>query len=192
MNEQLNKQKQSVVRKLASAVSDGLGVEDDVDDANDADWMVASESTSSSRKAKKRKGDRNNGMNRGAKSVPSKYKNSPKSSGSSSSQQSGITASELLSTDHNSNVRSLNYAHRYENETNKALSDNINHTKSIWKEHINATLSGQSTSKNVVASTAKVTANNAIVKKSKKSSKHSNSKKNKKRQVTSQTPGNFS
>ena len=173
-----------IFSKLASAANDGLG-DDDVDDANDADWF-ASESTST-RKAKKRKADRNNGLPRGAKSVPSKTKNSPKNTSvSSTSHQSSVTAStNQYATDLNANVRNINYANR---NTTSALNENINHTVSLWEKHINATLSGQTAADTVVSSTAKVaTSSTGMVKKSKKSSKHSQNKKNKKRQVTQQS-----
>ena len=163
-------------------MNDGLGVDDDVDDANDADWMAACES-SSSRKAKKRKGDRtNNGIQRSAKVVPSKLKSSPKISSSSSSQQLGT--SERFQTDHNANVRNVNYINRLGDDSNNVMNKNVHHTVSIWQKHINDTLMGPNSEKD--SSTAKQSPSNAILKKTKKPSKHAHSKKNKKRPVSSQ------
>jgi len=122
-------------------------------------------------------------MPRGAKSVPSKLKNSPKNTGSTSHH--GSASANQNATDLNANVRNINYANR---DSSSAQNENINHTVSLWEKHINATLLGQTAANAVVTSTAKVTAGStALVKKSKKSSKHSHSKKNKKRQVSSQS-----
>lgn len=169
--------------KLASSTSDGLGVDDDVDDANDVDWMAASEA-SSSRKAKKRKAERSNGILRGTKSLPSKNKNSPKISSSSSSQQSGVSVtSELSSTDYNMNVSKPNLS---------TLNENVNHALSMWEKHINTTLSDRRPGDDVIVAGERASSGSGVNKKTKKSSKHPHSKKNKRRQAASHQAGGLS
>ncbi|CAK8676647.1 uncharacterized protein LOC143445179 [Clavelina lepadiformis] len=162
--------------KFASSMNDTLGTEDDLDDVNDADWFVACESSTSTRKSKKRKADRSNGLARTSKS-----KNSPKSGPSHSSSQSDLKL-HARRADHNDNIRILNVRHNPDSSNKR--NENINQTISLWQQHINATLSGHDG--NGSKSLMGVAPASGIVKKSKKTTKHSHSKKNKKRQISSQ------
>ena len=148
--------------------------------------MVASEV--SSRKTKKRKAERSNGLPRGTKSMPSKTKSSPKISSGSSSQHSGLSVtSEQPNRDYNSNVRGLTGL----SKSGNALNENVHHTLSIWQKHIDTTLSGQRPGDDVILVGERSSAGSAV-RKTKKSSKHPHSKKSKKRQAPSQQTGALS